>query len=232
MTRRYHTIFFDAGGTLLRANPSIGAVYAEVASAYGIQADADEVERAARRYFWEMLERNRKEGGKPHTLSLDQAREWWREIVRRSFGKASDSPRFEAFYQAVFEEFARPGRYVLFPEVEPLLEDLRQRGYQLGVISNWDARLRTILEGFGLNRRFQTIVISCEAGCEKPDAGIFEAARRAALAQSSGTAPRLLHVGDSFEDDYAGAIRSGFDARLIEREKGETLRTALEDLLE
>jgi len=227
----YHTIFFDVGGTLLKANPSIGGVYSEVAARYGIHVDPEQVEQAARKNFWEMLERNRKEGGLPHTLSLEQAKAWWRVIVRRSFGTAADSPRFEAFYQAVFDEFARPERYSLFPEVEALLQDLRAEGFRLGVISNWDARLRMIFDGYGLTPQFDTIVISCEVGAEKPHLKIFETARERALGGSQATLP-LLHVGDSREDDYAGAVASGFDARIVERDKGQDLRTVLADLLD
>ena len=33
-------IFFDAGGTLFRPYPSVGAVYAKVAAKHGVQVDA------------------------------------------------------------------------------------------------------------------------------------------------------------------------------------------------
>ena len=39
---------------------------------------------------------------------------------------------------------------------------------KLGVISNWDDRLRPLLQVLGLEERFDSIVISCEVGDSKP----------------------------------------------------------------
>jgi putative hydrolase of the HAD superfamily len=227
----YHTIFFDVGGTLLRAHPSIGGIYVEVAAKYGIVADAEEVELKARKRFLEMLERGRARGWTPHTLSLDAARAWWREVVRSAFGGAADSPRFEAFYQAVFREFTLPERYRLFPEAAAVIEDLLAAGYRLGIISNWDERLRSILDGLNLTRWFDTVVISCDAGVEKPQRGIFNLARERALAGREAEGTRFLHVGDSPTDDFEGALAAGFDARLVNRGAGVDLRSAVGDLL-
>lgn len=227
---RYHTIFFDVGGTLLRAGPSVGAVYVEVAERFGIHADARDVEARARRLFFDRKMEERRAGGEPHTISMDRARAYWREVVRGSFGPAADSPRFEAFFQSVFAEFARPERYRTFPEVPALLDELAARGARLGVLSNWDERLRPILDGMGLLGRFETVVISGEVKVEKPDRRIYEAAR--SMAGAPDDAPMLM-IGDSPIDDLHGAREAGFDARLVRRgTPGETLRTILADLLD
>jgi hypothetical protein len=52
MSPRYHTVFFDVGGTLLRVHPSVGAVYARIAARHGLELDVAEVERAVRKNFW------------------------------------------------------------------------------------------------------------------------------------------------------------------------------------
>jgi putative hydrolase of the HAD superfamily len=224
----YHTIFFDVGGTLLAPRPSVGAVYAEVAARYGIRVDAEEVEREARREFRARRQRETAAGAPAYTVSLDLARQWWREIVRASFGRAAADPRFEACYQAVFEEFALPARYAIFPEVPQLLDRLAAAGHRLGIISNWDARLRPILEGLGLASRFGTIIISGEAGCEKPARRIYEIARERAGAPEGA---RLMLVGDSESDDVRGAEAAGFEGRLLDRARGRTLTDVLNDLM-
>lgn len=224
-----HTIFFDVGGTLLQSNPSVGAVYAEVAAKYGINVDAREVERRARRLFFDVEGRKKIDAtNSPHTVSLEKAKAWWREIVRASFGEEGNHPRFSAFYDEVFEEFGRADRYQLFPEAEALLAELEAAGHRLGIISNWDARLRPVLEGLGLDRRFHAIVISAEVGVEKPNPEIFRIARERAGAPEGA---RLVHVGDSHIDDLDGANAAGFEGRLIDRRAGRDLRAALEDLL-
>ena len=59
------------------------------------------------------------------------------------------------------------------------LPTLRLRGLYVGVISNWDNRLRPLLAAIGLAGRVDSITVSCEVGAEKPDAAIFRAALQA-----------------------------------------------------
>lgn len=225
---RHHTIFFDVGGTLLKARPSVGSIYAEIAAEHGIVVDPRDVERAARRVFGRNKARERAAGRSPHTIALGPAREFWREVVRESFGPAGLAPRFDEFFARVFDEFALPARYEPFPEVERVLARLRAAGRRVGVLSNWDARLRPVLAGLEFCAGFDPVIISAEAGAEKPDPRIFEIARAAA---GAGPGDRLLHVGDSHEDDYLGATAAGFEARLVRRDLGQTLEDALADLL-
>lgn len=225
----HHTIFFDVGGTLLTAHPSIGAVYAEVASAYGIQADPEAVENAARGVFRERRSAEIRAGGIPHTTSLDLSRDWWRGVVRASFGPAADSPRFEAFYLDVFEEFAKASRYRPFPEAEEVIGELRSAGRRIGIISNWDLRLRSVLEGLGWDKLFDPILISGEQGVEKPDPRIFHRARELA---GAGPEDRMLLIGDSEPDDRDGGERAGFEVSLVRRSRGIDLRAALAAAME
>ncbi len=235
--QKYHTIFFDVGNTLVTAKPSVGQVYCEIAAKFDIIADPEEIEKAARAAFMHLSGEARRTGAEsPHSISLEAARSWWRRVVRASFGEAANSPRFEAFYQTVFDEFAKPERYQTFPEVHDVLGDLIASGHRLGIISNWDPRLRPILEGHRLTEKFSTIIISGEVGVEKPHSEIYDRARQMALQQhphtggNSGFA-RFLMIGDSPLDDIEGAEAAGFDARLIERSSHQSLRELLKDLL-
>lgn len=225
---RPKVIFFDVGGTLLTAFPSVGRVYAEVAARWGIDVDPESAERLMRRAFARRRASEPAEGAAPHTLSLESARAWWRPIVRESLGAAADAPEFEKLFLDVFDEFGRPERYTLFPEVASTLDRLARAGHRLGAISNWDARLNGVLEGLGLVGVLDPIVISWEVGAEKPDRRIFDAARERAGVNGAATP---LHVGDSLEDDVRGAQAAGFEARLIDRKAGETLETVMADLL-
>ena len=82
------------------------------------------------------------------------------------------------------------------------------------MISNWDERLRPLLQQFQLDRYFETIVVSCEVGFAKPSPVIFEHA-----AKKLGIVPeQILHVGDSAEEDVAGANAAGVRALLVDRD--------------
>lgn len=228
--RRPHTIFFDVGGTLLRAFPSVGEIYVELAARHGIAGEPREVERRAKRSFFERKTREREDpAATPHTATMDLARDFWREVVRDAFGSASDSPRFEAFFDEAFAEFARHERYATFPEVEETLSRLEASGHRLGIVSNWDERLRPILDGMGLLGRFGPVAISGEVKAEKPSPEIFRIAREMA---GAGADDRLILVGDSPLDDVEGARAGGFEPRLVRRGGGGAgLLEALRDLL-
>jgi HAD superfamily hydrolase (TIGR01509 family) len=77
-------------------------------------------------------------------------------------------------------------------------------GLKLGVVSNWDFELPTILERLGIACYFGAVVTSAEAGSPKPAPRIFELA----LERLGVPAERAVHVGDDPADE-AGAQATG-----------------------
>jgi putative hydrolase of the HAD superfamily len=195
-------LFFDVGGTLVRPQPSVGAIYASVANQHGMTVTAENMERAFRE-SWAAL--------KQPGLTVSR-KEWWREVVFRTLGQND-----EACFQELFDIFAHADAWQVFPDVEDTLREARSRGLHVGVISNWDERLRPLLDEIGLSRYFDSITISCEVGAEKPDARVFQAALRAA-----GVAAReAVHIGDNENEDVRGAEALGLRAVLLARKEGE-----------
>lgn len=95
------------------------------------------------------------------------------------------------------------------PGREALLAGLA-RVHRLAVVSNFDhaPTARAILRRHALDRHLEAIVISDELGIRKPSADIFrEACRRLRL-----TPAQCMHVGDSPDDDVAGAVSAGLRA--------------------
>lgn len=98
-----------------------------------------------------------------------------------------------------------------FPDVLPALNVLRSR-FPVGVLTNGNTRLERLRHALP----FDFAVYATDHGVGKPDPRIFEiAARRAGCATH-----QLLHVGDSLEDDVAGAIRSGASPVWLSRSGG------------
>ncbi len=198
---RVRAVFFDVGGTLIHPWPSVGAVYATAANRHGLTVTAEQMETAFRE-SWAALKRP--------ALTVSR-KEWWRELVFRALGQEN-----ETCFEELFEQFARAAAWQIYPDVDETLREARARGLHLGVISNWDERLRPLLRELGLAPRFDSITISCEVGAEKPTAEIFLAALRAA----GVSAHEAMHVGDSYREDVCGAEAVGMRAVLVNR-KGE-----------
>jgi putative hydrolase of the HAD superfamily len=97
------------------------------------------------------------------------------------------------------------------PGTRESLQRLGQR-YRLGVISNADGKIKTILERCGIADCFRSITDSGLVGHEKPHPAIFEAA----LKSMGSAAEQSLYVGDIYSVDYLGATRAGMQAILFD----------------
>ena len=69
----------------------------------------------------------------------------------------------------MYTDFAGPQNWSVYPDVVPTLHALRQKGLVLGVISNFDERLKPILKSLKLADLFDFVLGSYEAGFCKPD---------------------------------------------------------------
>jgi putative hydrolase of the HAD superfamily len=208
-------VFFDAGGTLLRPEPSVGDAYARAGRRYGIDAPPDRIEASFRVAFAER---------KRH--SIPQEREWWREVVADTFapfGRPSDA---DALFDDLCEHFARAEAWRLFPGALETVRTLRERGYRTGLISNWDDRLPCVLDGLGLTALLEPRIVSFEVGVEKPDPEIF----RIALERAGVEPGRALMVGDDRRADVEGAEAAGMRAMLVEHHDDNGLSDLLEIL--
>ena len=110
-------------------------------------------------------------------------------------------------------------RFVAYSDVAPALEQLREDGAQLVVVSNWDVSLHTVLAQSGLSGLLDGAISSAEAGAAKPDPAILVAA----LALVGGSAEDAFMVGDSVATDIAGAQALGIAPVLVARAAGEGL---------
>lgn len=102
-------------------------------------------------------------------------------------------------------------KWKAFPFTLETLEKLKEMGYKLGLISNWDESCREVLKDTGIDKYLDYINISSEIGISKPDKRIFEYALN-----SAGVSPaECLYVGDNFYDDVRGCRQLNMDCYLI-----------------
>jgi len=224
-------VLLDAGLTLLRARPSLGAVYTLVARRHGRDASPESFERAAAAAFHAIAEEHRHAGLEGLRTSESLERESWRRHARKVMEGLPDldGMDFDAWFEDLYDAFGGSAVWVPFDDAVPALEALRERGLALAVVSNWDCRLHRILGDNGLTPYFDAVVVSSEVGWRKPHPAIFERAFAALSVRPS----EALHVGDSKGDDIDGAAAAGVRAVLIDREgRGPAGVPAVRDLRE
>jgi putative hydrolase of the HAD superfamily len=137
----------------------------------------------------------------------------WSDLVDQVFAGLVETPPSRSFFPALYAAFSSPSAWRVYEDVLPCLEQWRKRGLKMGAISNWDDRLRPLLEKLGLAPWFDVIVISAEFGQAKPHPAIFQHA--ATLLRTEP--PAILHLGDNRVQDFEGARAAGLQALLLRR---------------
>jgi HAD superfamily hydrolase (TIGR01549 family) len=100
------------------------------------------------------------------------------------------------------------GKRVLQRDARRVVDELTQRGYQLGIISNVISsnEIPEWLEADGLSHYFKSVVLSSVIGRRKPDPEVYwEAARRIGVPSE-----RCAYVGDNPARDVVGTRNAGF----------------------
>ena len=211
-------ILFDAAGTLFYLTKTVGDHYAYVGREVGLELDAQKLDSAFHAAWKQMPRRPAIDGPRKN-----DDKGWWRELVGHVFDQVAPSVHEldrDNFFEVAYEHFAEPGVWKLYPEVPGVLEELAPR-FQLAVISNFDGRLRLILQHLGISKFFSQVFISSELGADKPDPEIF----RRALNLIDLNANEVLHVGDDPKRDWKAAKEAGLLVFQLDRP-----RNSLRDL--
>jgi len=201
-------IVFDAVGTLIRPDPSVAEAYAATAARQGVRLQPDVVRSRFQVHF-----ENDEVRGNGGALSTDEAteRRRWRKIV---MGVLPEIPHADRAFDELWEHFSTPGSWRCFADVAPALRALAAQGLTVCVGSNFDGRLRRVVQGLPeLADCVDSLVISSEVGFRKPHPSFYHAA----CARLALPPERVLCVGDDLENDVRGAIRAGLSGMLVDR---------------
>ena len=112
----------------------------------------------------------------------------------------------------------------LFPDVNPVLSKLRERGLKMGIISTgYEQDIEAITQKTGLQKElFEVIVGADTLKKTKPDPEVF----KYALTKLKVKPQETLFVGDEIDADYRGAENAGIHALLIQRTENKTSQTS------
>jgi putative hydrolase of the HAD superfamily len=198
----YNAVLFDAAETLFTTRGSVGSIYSTVAQKFGSTASPSEIQEAFNRNF-------------QHSgpLSPRVEKEWWKDVVHRVFSDVGMIQDFDRFFDEVYELFRDSRGWMLFPETREVLRDLHQHNLKLGVISNFDSRLYSVLEDLRIRSLFTAVTICSEVGFAKPQPEIFEVAIQALGVRPEG----IVFAGDSLVDDFQAGKSAGLEAVLVDR---------------
>lgn len=103
---------------------------------------------------------------------------------------------------------------VLFDDVAPALDELKNKGLILGLISNVEQDMSETLTRLNLPAWLTVLVTSQDAGAGKPRPEIF----LYALERAGVNPAEAIYIGDQYQVDVIGARGAGMKAILLDRE--------------
>ncbi|KAL1837134.1 hypothetical protein VTJ49DRAFT_4218 [Mycothermus thermophilus] len=209
MSRRNILLCFDAFGTLFYPKPSVPEQYASVARQCGLASVTAEQVKASFKVAYSAAQKAHPNYGKSTGMGAER---WWTDVIQNTFQLITSSPK-EALPKdlapRLLHRFMSSEGYAMVPGVATLLRSLKEqqhhkqrRGHPrilVGVITNSDDRVPSVLSSFGLRvspARFGTpfdaaelarrqqgqpydVDLHCmsyDVGVGKPDRRIFDAA--------------------------------------------------------
>ena len=205
-------VFFDLYGTLAGFHPSRYEIQSEACADFGIQvtpegtlkgyalADAymaeqntvrplRQLDSESRNHFFAEYERLVLKGSDVE-VSNEQADDIWRRVRRVRY------------------------QLTLYNDALPAMDELKNAGLTLGLISNMNRDGTELAESLGLAAHLDFAVTSTEVGAEKPHAPIF----LAALGKAGAEPHQVVHVGDQPTSDVQGARGVGINPVLLDRD--------------
>jgi HAD superfamily hydrolase (TIGR01509 family) len=210
----YRLLCLDAGFTLLTPRRTLAEALSEALADDGRTVTEDELRAAwedSDRWFWDEYHRPGND-----TWS-DDARidDYWRRYHSVLLGRLGVDARREVLDRILAGQFAADA-WEVYPDVEPMLGEVRGMGVRIGVVSDWGSNLRDVVAGLGLDRHLDFVLPSGAVGVAKPNPAFF----RLALEAADAAPHEALMVGDSYRADVRGAWSAGMDAVWLDRHEG------------
>lgn len=202
-------VLLDALGTLVSLHPPAPALRAELREQFGIEvseAQAADAIAAEIAFYRAHLDDG------VDAVSLRALRERCAEVVRAALPPSAALAALDT--AAVTGALLAAIRFGAFDDARPAILAARGRGCRVIVASNWDVSLHEVLERLELAPLLDGIVTSAQVGARKPAPAVFEQA----LALAGSGPADAIHVGDSIDEDVAGARAAGIAPVLLSRD--------------
>jgi putative hydrolase of the HAD superfamily len=197
-------VLFDVDFTLVKPGPDLGPEgYRLLGRRFGLELDPARYAEA-RAAAIETVERH---------PELDHDEEVWVLFTERIIrGMGGDSDRAYECAVEMTRGWEQAANFELFEDTLPVLAELRAHGLKIGLVSNTGRDLAAFVAHHALE--VDAAVGSAKHGKTKPHPAIF----LSALEELGVRAEEAAMVGDSPEDDIAGARALGMRAFLVDRE--------------
>lgn len=188
-----------------------GEIYFDVLQEFGLSGAGHPpgfMEKGFRKAYSKMTRVPLPEHRDKFHAHADGSEGWWRDLLGIFLKEIGSDLEPDPIFQAIFRRFDDPKVWEIDPGFLELVAFAKENRFGLGIISNWDHRLKSLLSSVGVLHYFDPVLVSAEFGYEKPSPLIFEAAENLV-----GLAPdKLVYCGDKVELDILPTRARGWTA--------------------
>ncbi len=216
-------ILFDAVHTLIEPDPPVAPVYQHCGERQGCPLNEAELQVRFGSAFAHASNCCRRDSAG----RTNEAGEYtfWQTVVRTVF-KELKSPEVDKLFVDLWQHFAEPRHWQVFPDVAPTFTELRRRGFQIGIASNFDDRLLQICAGHPELAAIEPVFVSSRVGWVKPAVGFYREIERI-----TNLPPESIWlIGDDYENDVQVPGELGWQTRWLKRAAAADPATHLSSL--
>lgn len=204
-------VFFDLYNTLIHYNPPREESLSNTLKSVGVSAKPSDLVKpfsVADEFFYAQNSIT-----PVSKLSREEQFSFYKEYQRRLLEQIGVESNDDMLSKIVLSWAKYKYTHVLFEDVKPAFEAIKDLNVSLGLISNIDKDISPLLKELGIYDKFEIIVTSLEAGFCKPSPEIFHFA-----CNKAGIKPEeAVFVGDQYNVDVIGASNAGMRGMLIDR---------------
>lgn len=204
-------VFFDLYHTLLGYDPPREELQAKALQELGLDVSPEDLRRpivTADEYIYQEHSR-----ASISQRSREEQMAVWAQYERILLREAGIEAEERLLHDLLGKMRQFELKHVLFDDVLPVLHELSKRGLILGLISNVDKDITSLLDDLGLTEWLRVVVTSQEVGFTKPNPEIFrEAVKRAGIKPHEA-----IFVGDQYQIDAVAASQAGMRGILLDR---------------
>lgn len=213
--KRFKLVTFDVTDTLLTFSKPPAIEYNDAVRRLGFPAINETRLAAEFRTHFKQMNSEFPNFGRDGMCQLTWEN-WWRRLIVQVLtgsGAQLNGKELRLVADHLIDRYETADCWQKVPSADELITQIRQNGLAVGIISNFDPRLKFIVENVRLPR-FDFILASYEVGAAKPDPKIFDLALKMAP-NGNVSAEEALHVGNTPALDYLGAKEAGWSSALI-----------------
>lgn len=203
-------VCFDFDETLVHADPPVFETFLRACAALGLRFPPEKV-RHGQRFLYRYFAGSGPQGDYAH-FGSDLDRFYVHVTTRLLIEMGLDGRAAETAVRVEEVSVKLPRTQRCPAATHRVLRALRRAGYRLGVITNNGEDIAARCREHGLDRYLETVVTRVDAGCAKPEPGIFHLA----LARLGVAPEACAFVGDNFYADVLGAQALGMRPILLD----------------